>query len=81
MVLLLLIDSAKLEIILDKIIFKILRYNPNITPPMIKNTYSSHLNSTATLLPDPRIIMFLKQYSQSLEVLKGKKKPYIVGKN
>lgn len=81
MVVLLLIDNTKLEIISDKIFLKILRYKPNILPPMIKNTYSSNPNPTTNLLPNPSVLLFLKQYSQSVEALKGKKGSYLLAKN
>ncbi len=48
---------------------------------MIKNPYSEQPTSSATLLPDPSILQFLKMYSQSLEVIKGKSASILVGKN
>jgi hypothetical protein len=48
---------------------------------MIKNPYSAQPTSSTTLLPDPSILQFLKMYSQSLEVIKGKSASIIVGKN
>jgi hypothetical protein len=48
---------------------------------MIKNTYPTSPTSTTTLLPDPSVLQFLKAYSQSLEVLKGKKDRIFIGKN
>lgn len=81
MVVLLLIDNTKLEIISDKIFLIILRYKRNILLPMIKNTYSSNPNPTTNLLPHPKVLLFLKQYSQSIETLKGKNRSYLLGKN
>ena len=48
---------------------------------MIKNPYSAQPTSSASLLPDPSILQFLKMYSQSLEVIKGKSASILVGKN
>jgi hypothetical protein len=48
---------------------------------MIKNTYPAQPTPSATLLPDPSILQFLKMYSQSLEVIKGKTASVFVGKN
>jgi hypothetical protein len=48
---------------------------------MIKNPYSAQPTSSTALLPDPNILRFLKMYSQSLEVIKGKSASILVGKN
>jgi hypothetical protein len=48
---------------------------------MIKNTYPATSTSNTTLLPDPRVLQFLKMYSQSVEVVKGKKASIFIGKN
>jgi hypothetical protein len=48
---------------------------------MIKNTYPATSASNTTLLPDPRVLQFLKMYSQSIEVVKGKKARIFIGKN
>jgi hypothetical protein len=49
--------------------------------PMIKNTYPAQPTPSATLLPDPSILQFLKMYSRSIEVIKGKNAAILVGKN
>jgi hypothetical protein len=48
---------------------------------MIKNTYPAPSTQTSALLPDPRVLEFLKLYSQSLEVIKGKRARILIGKN
>jgi hypothetical protein len=48
---------------------------------MIKNTYSAPSTTNTALLPDPRVLQFLKLYSQSLELMKGKKASIFIGKN
>jgi len=48
---------------------------------MIKNTYSAQPTPSTSLLPDPSILQFLKMYSQSIEVIKGKTASILVGKN
>jgi hypothetical protein len=80
--LLLLIDATKLEIICDIIFAAFLRLclKPLIQP-MIKNTYPAQPTPSATLLPDPSILQFLKMYSRSIEVIKGKNAAILVGKN
>jgi hypothetical protein len=48
---------------------------------MIKNTYPAQPSPSTTLLPDSRVLHFLKMYSQSIEVVKGKQGNFIIGKN
>jgi len=40
---------------------------------MIKNTYPTTSTSSTNLLPHPNVLQFLKMYSSSLDVVKGKK--------
>jgi hypothetical protein len=82
LLLLLLIDDTKLEIICDIIFDSFSRLcSKPFKKPMIKNTYPAPSASNTTLLPDPRVLQFLKMYSQSLEVVKGKKASIFIGKN
>jgi hypothetical protein len=48
---------------------------------MIKNSYSAQPTTSATFLPHPSVLQFLKMYSKSVEVIKGKSASIIVGKN
>jgi hypothetical protein len=48
---------------------------------MIKNSYSETLPQTQTLLPNPRVLDFLKMYSKSVEVKKSKNLFVLLGKN
>lgn len=48
---------------------------------MIKNTYATHSKATKALLASPQVLNFLKQYSASIEVLKGKKQCIWIAKN
>jgi len=78
---LLLIDSTKLEIIYDIIFPQKLRYKRKNLLPMIKNTYPTHPKRTKSFLPNPQVLDFLKKYSASIEVLKGKKNIILIQKN
>jgi hypothetical protein len=49
--------------------------------PMVQNNYSETLPQTQTLLPNPRVLDFLKMYSKSVEVKKSKNLVVLLGKN
>ncbi|MEY3591195.1 MAG: hypothetical protein RLZZ38_148 [Bacteroidota bacterium] len=48
---------------------------------MVQNNYSETLPQTQTLLPNPRVLDFLKMYSKSVEVKKSKNLVVLLGKN
>lgn len=48
---------------------------------MVKNIYSETLPQTNPLLPNPKVLDFLKMYSKAVEVKKSKELVLILGKN
>lgn len=48
---------------------------------MIKNPYSAQPCQNNVLLPHPKTLQFLKMYSKSIDVVKGKKAMILLVKN